>query len=386
MKDSLDILLTEPVYVAHDSLDILDPNVICHHGILGMKWGIRRYQNKDGSLTAAGKKRYYFDEMNYEKGWSWGGGNLTKKGEKAFKNRKGEWKNTPAAQKAKEHEELGKRLKAEQDAKVAKAVEYINGDYEKDLSRMNNVTKQDLENAADLGLRTLAVSDSHHLAASEAKKTYDNNDRMWFMDEDQTIGLGEVATMIEKGYTAKEINGILSKLDGASQYDAEPKSKFGNKLLFSQREGRGLSDFAQQCENVKYLDNNGYEAKIEAPGKSYEWTEFEKQTPKYKFTTSGDVLKYQSVKENEKNFVKNADAILKECGEKFYNDYKHWMVDDDAGKDIPKETVIKNLLKEKPSVDVGNQTIWLWSPDAQHYVELECDFKDKKVHQVSLQG
>ena len=29
-----------------------------HHGILGMKWGIRRYQNQDGTLTAAGKKRY----------------------------------------------------------------------------------------------------------------------------------------------------------------------------------------------------------------------------------------------------------------------------------------------------------------------------------------
>jgi hypothetical protein len=29
-----------------------------HHGILGMKWGVRRYQNKDGSLTQAGKKRY----------------------------------------------------------------------------------------------------------------------------------------------------------------------------------------------------------------------------------------------------------------------------------------------------------------------------------------
>lgn len=31
---------------------------LVHHGILGMHWGIRRYQNKDGTLTPAGKKHY----------------------------------------------------------------------------------------------------------------------------------------------------------------------------------------------------------------------------------------------------------------------------------------------------------------------------------------
>lgn len=28
-----------------------------HHGVKGMKWGVRRYKNEDGSLTSAGKKR-----------------------------------------------------------------------------------------------------------------------------------------------------------------------------------------------------------------------------------------------------------------------------------------------------------------------------------------
>lgn len=33
-------------------------NYLQHHGIPGMRWGVRRYQNKDGSLTSSGKKHY----------------------------------------------------------------------------------------------------------------------------------------------------------------------------------------------------------------------------------------------------------------------------------------------------------------------------------------
>ena len=46
-------------------------DVLYHHGILGQKWGIRRFQNSDGTYTEAGKKRrredsYSEDYKKYE--------------------------------------------------------------------------------------------------------------------------------------------------------------------------------------------------------------------------------------------------------------------------------------------------------------------------------
>ena len=60
--------MSYPTYLMHYS------DELCHHGIKGQKWGERRYQYEDGSLTPEGKKRY----LNSD-------GTLNKKGEKVLK-------------------------------------------------------------------------------------------------------------------------------------------------------------------------------------------------------------------------------------------------------------------------------------------------------------
>lgn len=46
------------------SYNYTDPDILEHYGILGMKWGIRRFQDKKGRLTSAGKKRYSEESSN----------------------------------------------------------------------------------------------------------------------------------------------------------------------------------------------------------------------------------------------------------------------------------------------------------------------------------
>lgn len=45
-------------YILTSDGNFISEEELYHHGVKGQKWGVRRYQNEDGSLTEAGKKKY----------------------------------------------------------------------------------------------------------------------------------------------------------------------------------------------------------------------------------------------------------------------------------------------------------------------------------------
>ena len=171
---------------------------LAHHGILGMKWGIRRYQNKDGSLTAEGKKHRENISESYA--------------------------------------ETSSRIKREDELN--------------DISSFRtNSSKEARIKAVDFGLDALAEADlASNFDKDELEKNRDSY-REWFYYEDQTIGYPEVAHLVLKGYDKDAILGICktaseySNDQGHEEELTEPIWNLGY-----------INDYEFNSGNTKYLD------------------------------------------------------------------------------------------------------------------------------------
>ena len=157
-------------------------DTLCHFGILGMKWGIRRYQNKDGSLTAAGKKRYQdeaslLDEMDY----------IEEHGQRG------------PAPKMSERNKDGAR----------NVLDYYNSD----ILSYENYDSDRGRKAATLGLKAMDKMGEVDLQgySPESKIAQDA-----FLFDDWSLGRAEVADMILRGKSADETKKAVRDIGDAA--------------------------------------------------------------------------------------------------------------------------------------------------------------------------
>ena len=121
---------------------------IYHHGIPGQKWGVRRFQNPDGSLTSEGRKRY-----------SKGGGERTTKVPKTGAHKSGkDFVKGAAAVSVKAASRLGEGIARGVKTKLAEKMPYMLNDEElekyRDRLRRENTYRNEMANRRELKRRS----------------------------------------------------------------------------------------------------------------------------------------------------------------------------------------------------------------------------------------
>lgn len=178
---------------------------IYHHGVEGQKWGVKH------------GPPYPLDRTTHNRVTGKNSGTKTKGEKKESSSSTTKERTYPVA--------IQNNYIPSHDYPSAskKAIDAIrnNGPIEEQLAEYENwYTTKDkggtrIRDAADLGLAALDYRDElHFLAPGElVQKDEIDNNRIWFLYEDQTPGLALIADMINRGYSADDVSRLLDNVD-----------------------------------------------------------------------------------------------------------------------------------------------------------------------------
>lgn len=119
-------------------------NELYHHGVLGQKWGVRRYQNSDGSLTSAGKRRALSMQNKYtkfsnNKKYRDKDGNLTYAGRKKALKMKDQYSELTGGKQLRKFQDVGTKqtTNKKSDSKPKKVKDMSDEELRQRINRLN---------------------------------------------------------------------------------------------------------------------------------------------------------------------------------------------------------------------------------------------------------